>query len=161
MISIKFVAVWGLIALTGCRDADLSAEPDAPLPAPTPDATAAGFIPDAPLAAALEKIPEDARARANPLANDADAIAQGETIYADSCAACHGESGDGAGPAAGALPQAPSDFTDSDRWAAITDGEKAWLVTNGILGTSMAPRDLNERETWAVLAFLATRFASP
>jgi len=39
------------------------------------------------------------------------AVANGETIYRDHCAVCHGDHGKGNGPAAGALTPRPTDLT--------------------------------------------------
>src|SRR5881628_238854 len=41
---------------------------------------------------------------------DAAMIARGKEIYASRCAVCHGDSGDGKGPAGLALPFKPPDF---------------------------------------------------
>jgi len=51
-----------------------------------------------------------------PLApNKVPNIARGATLFAQSCAACHGEAGDGHGPDAGKLDTPPIAFTDADR----------------------------------------------
>jgi len=144
----------GMMA-AGCSD---PAPPPAPEPvvpeAPPPPA----FTHAGPMAAALGKVPAEWKARKNPRAGDEAAIAEGEVLYTADCAACHGVKGDGDGPAATALPQRPSDFTDPGRWAATTAGEKAWLLKSGIPGTSMAPRDLEEDALWASLAFIENAF---
>lgn len=129
--------------------------PEAP---PEPVVAAPAFEPGDKLTAALKKVPADWKAKNNPRAGDEAALAAGEAIYAEDCAACHGVKGDGDGPAAMALPQRPSDFTDAARWAATSDGEKAWLLKSGIPGTSMAPRDLEEDALWAALAFVENSF---
>ncbi|HET7214784.1 MAG TPA: c-type cytochrome, partial [Terriglobia bacterium] len=43
----------------------------------------------------LRKVSEKDRARLNPLANDPDAAAAGAKIYAEHCASCHGDNGEG------------------------------------------------------------------
>src|SRR3989441_2768118 len=45
---------------------------------------------------------------------DAVMIARGKDIYTTRCAVCHGDTGDGKGPAGVALPLQPSDFPDKD-----------------------------------------------
>lgn len=49
-----------------------------------------------------------------------DPLAEGQSRYMKDCAACHGATGAGDGPAAGALRKAPSDLT---HLAARNDGE--------------------------------------
>lgn len=53
------------------------------------------------------------------------AVAEAETepgefsaasAYNQACATCHGQAGDGAGPAGGSLDPAPADFTDPEFW---------------------------------------------
>jgi mono/diheme cytochrome c family protein len=41
---------------------------------------------------------------------------RGKTLYAQKCAVCHGEKGDGHGPAAAALPVKPTNFKDGKFW---------------------------------------------
>jgi len=146
----------GLLALTilGCSDP----EPPPPPPVIPEEPAPPAFTPGPTLAAAIARVPDGWRARDNPRAGDAEALSEGEALYASECAACHGVKGDGDGPAAMALPQRPSDFTDAARWSATAVGEKAWFVQSGIPGTSMAPRDLEEDALWATLAFIENAF---
>ena len=54
----------------------------------------------------------------------------GEEVYRRRCAVCHGESGQGDGPAAGALRVAPADLTriSARRGGAFPDGEIARFI---------------------------------
>ncbi len=45
--------------------------------------------------AELQKAPEKARRRANPLQNDPDAVAAGAILFEQHCAECHGKSAEG------------------------------------------------------------------
>ncbi len=78
---------------------------------------------------------EEARNLQNPLANDPQAAARGQQIYAVNCVACHGPEGDGKGPMSvywgvvqGAVP--PTNLKDP-AVVSRTDGELYWILTNG------------------------------
>ena len=61
----------------------------------------------------------------------ATAILQGAALYPDHCAACHGTSGRGDGPAAAGLPEPPADLTAAHLWM-HSDGELFWWLSHGI-----------------------------
>lgn len=78
---------------------------------------------------------EEARNLQNPLANDPQAAARGQQLYAVNCVACHGPQGDGKGPLSvywglvqGAVP--PANLKDP-AVVSRTDGELYWILTNG------------------------------
>src|SRR5947209_4744987 len=62
---------------------------------------------------------------------DAAMIARGREIYTTRCAVCHGDSGDGKGPAALALPLKPANFRDKDGVAEMRDNYWFWRVSEG------------------------------
>ena len=92
-------------------------------------------------------------------------IAQGKEIYAVKCAVCHGEQGDGKGPAGLALPLKPPDLRDRAGIAEMRDNYWFWRVSEGGQvepfkgkGSAMPPwkGDLSIEERWAVMAYQHT-----
>lgn len=65
------------------------------------------------------------------------AEADGSQLYAESCAACHGEKGKGDGPASGGLNPRPEDF--SKALAYKSDDWVAKVITGGGPVVGMAP----------------------
>ena len=81
----------------------------------------------------------------------------GERVYAANCAQCHGERGDGGGPAAESLPMAPASF----RRQRPTLAHSLRVLRNGIEGTSMAPwtSRLSDAELLAVAHYVRSFYA--
>jgi mono/diheme cytochrome c family protein len=96
----------------------------------------------------LANVPEDARARANPLANDADAdaVAAGRKLYERHCASCHGASGENGRKGPG--------LTGSEIRNA-TAGELFWVITNGNVRAGMPVwSKLPEPQRWQITTYL-------
>jgi mono/diheme cytochrome c family protein len=89
------------------------------------------------------------------LSTDADFITEGEELYQANCAACHGARGDGKGPELAGLPAAPSNFTDLEKMAGISDETLYQAISEGI-GTAMPAfgEQLSSREMWALTDYL-------
>jgi mono/diheme cytochrome c family protein len=101
----------------------------------------------------LHRVPDEDRARANPLARHPDAIAAGHTLFAANCAKCHG-------PDANGLHNRPS--LRSQRIRHATDGELAWMLKNGNPYKGMPPWiSLPEQQRWQIIAYLRTLPPSP
>jgi mono/diheme cytochrome c family protein len=92
-------------------------------------------------------------------------IARGRQIYADRCAVCHGDSGDGKGPAGVALPLKPPDLRDRKMVGEMAGNYWFWRVTEGGLvepfksGGSMMPAwkdELSVEDRWAVIVYQHT-----
>lgn len=79
------------------------------------------------LAAALVAIPSFAQA---PFELKGDA-AKGETTFKTMCSSCHGDKGDGNGPAGAALNPKASNFTDPANSDRLTDEWVYKMVKNG------------------------------
>jgi mono/diheme cytochrome c family protein len=98
------------------------------------------------------------------------ALARGQAIYRRDCVACHGEQGDGRGPAAADLPLKPPNFRDRAMVREMTPDYWLWRVMEGgqgvepyrSLGSTMPPwkGQLSEDEAWAVIAYVHT-FSRP
>lgn len=86
--------------------------------------------------------------RANPQPATADVLAQGQALFAQNCAICHGPNGAGIGKPGSAIPA-----SIADRY---TDGDLYWLITNGLPGKGMPPYSsrLSPAERWQVVRYL-------
>ncbi|CAN1723782.1 high-affinity iron transporter [Hyphomicrobium sp. 1Nfss2.1] len=96
-----------------------------------------------------------------PLApNAAPSLERGAALYKESCASCHGETGDGHGPQASSLETPPIAFTDGERARQRSIFALYQVITQGIDGTPMPSfASLSAQDRWA-LAFYAGHFAS-
>lgn len=86
-------------------------------------------------------------------------LASGYTLFRQTCAACHGMTGDGHGPDAAKLSTPPIAFTEAERARQRSVFALYQVVTQGIDGTAMQSfADLPSEQRWAV-AFRAGSFA--
>jgi mono/diheme cytochrome c family protein len=92
-------------------------------------------------------------------------LARGQEIYAARCAVCHGDAGDGKGPAGVALPLKPPDLRDAKMVGEMAGNYWFWRVSEGGLvepfksaGSTMPAwkDDLSVEERWAVIAYQHT-----
>jgi mono/diheme cytochrome c family protein len=88
---------------------------------------------------------------------------QGYEVYMQFCYACHGEKGQGNGPAAPGMRPPPRDFTSGKfKFPGVAAGELPndddliSLIRRGLPGTSMLPWDLSDPARVAVVAYLKT-----
>ena len=96
---------------------------------------------------------------------DAAVIAKGKEIYTAKCAVCHGEKGDGKGPAAMGLTPKPGDFTDQKMVAEMPGNFWVWRVSEGGLVEPFKSKksampawknELSMEDRWAVIAYAHT-----
>jgi mono/diheme cytochrome c family protein len=96
---------------------------------------------------------------------DSAMIARGKEIYTANCAVCHGDEGDGRGPAGLALPLKPSDLRNRAAVDEMRDNFWFWRVSEGglvepfkAMGSAMPPyKDvLSIEDRWAVMAYQHT-----
>ena len=59
-------------------------------------------------------VPDKYLKMANPVAKNAESIADGKSLWSQHCQSCHGKKGKGDGPKAGELKTEPGDFTNVD-----------------------------------------------
>ncbi|HLF86340.1 MAG TPA: c-type cytochrome [Nitrospiria bacterium] len=108
------------------------------------------------------RVPADqiaaAKAMKNPVASNPANIAKGKDLFTGkaTCFTCHGETGDGNGPAGAALDPLPRNFKNAKFQASKTDGELFWVIKNGSAGTGMisyVPSVITEQEAWEIITF--------
>ena len=89
----------------------------------------------------LESSAGPAAKPANAAAASPAALARGQEIYKANCVACHGVTGKGDGPAAGALKPPPRDHTDRTYMNTLTNEEIAKIIQMGgsIKGKPLMP----------------------
>ncbi len=87
----------------------------------------------------------------------------GKAVYELKCAGCHGEKGDGRGPAAELLDPHPRDFTSGIYKIRTTAGKMPSdqdlfrVITDGMPGTSMPSWSvLPEKDRWNLVAYVKT-----
>jgi len=96
--------------------------------------------------AELQKAPEKARNRTNPLQNDPDAVAAGAILFEQHCAECHGNSAEGS-------RKAPSLQVPEVQTA--TPGALFWLLTNGVVRKKMPVwSKLPEPQRWQLVSYI-------
>jgi mono/diheme cytochrome c family protein len=96
--------------------------------------------------AELQKAPEKARLRANPLQNDPDAVAAGAILFEQHCAECHGEAAQGGKKGPSLRPAEVQ---------AATPGAIFWILTNGIVRKGMPVwSKLPEPQRWQLVRYI-------
>ena len=96
----------------------------------------------------LQQAPERWRAKANPLAGDAQAAQAGAKLFARECAACHGDNGEGLGKAP-ALKRADV--------GQAPPGALFWVLENGALWQGMPSfAHLPEAQRWQIITYVQT-----
>ncbi len=94
----------------------------------------------------LDRAPEKARFRVNPLGGDERARAAGRKLFLRECAACHGGSAEGIG-------KAPPLRTPAV-WNA-PDGAIEWALRNGSLGSGMPSfSQIPPAQRWQIVTYL-------
>jgi mono/diheme cytochrome c family protein len=92
-------------------------------------------------------------------------IARGKQIYTERCAVCHGDTGDGKGPAGLALPLKPPDLRDGKMIGEMTGNYWFWRVSEGgnaepfkSAGSTMPAwkDELSVQDRWAVIVYQHT-----
>ncbi|TAN21653.1 MAG: c-type cytochrome [Acidobacteria bacterium] len=104
-------------------------------------------------------VPPQWRDMPNPYPPTPEELARGEFVYQQECIYCHGEVGDGNGPAARYLHPKPFNFTLLKRqpWSG---GLLYYQIMNGITGSAMPffKDDLESAKIWAVSNYIAVEF---
>lgn len=102
-----------------------------------------------------------------PLAGQAQDAAAGKEIYAQYCALCHGEQGQGDGSLSANLDPKPRDHTDGAYMNALTDDHLLKVVSEGGAAAGLAPimpawkGILADQQILDVIAFVRTLAVPP
>lgn len=83
-------------------------------------------------------------------------LERGWQLFAQDCAACHGEKGLGDGPASKGLVPSPRDFTSREHWKRGTSTTEIFeTLSTGIKGSAMTPFDtLPRKDRMALVHFV-------
>lgn len=96
--------------------------------------------------AEFAKVPEKARAKSNPLAEDPDAPVAGRKLFEQHCAECHGNTAEGG-------KKAPS--LRAEEVQQSTPGTLFWILTNGVVRRGMPVwSKLPEAQRWQIVTYL-------
>jgi len=111
------------------------------------------------------KAPKEYIAMKNPFKPLPDVLAEGETIYMDSCKKCHGDKGDGKGSGAKKLDPKPTAFNDKAYMSKRSDGQLFYITEKGSPKTDMDAMgpdtdvDLSKDKIWKVITYIRHTFA--
>ena len=86
-------------------------------------------------------------------------MAEAASLYQAQCAACHGQTGQGDGPAGAAMEPAPTDFTEVARYNGRSLLGLYTTVTQGVEGTGMAAYEgqLSDKQRWELAFYVGSR----
>src|SRR5216684_1100250 len=96
---------------------------------------------------------------AAPSTQETTSLNEGKSLFAANCASCHGDTGAGDGPAAGALAPSPTNFQLKE-----PTEERAWeVLENGVPGTAMPPwqTQLSADQRHALVGFVRSLYGTP
>lgn len=103
-------------------------------------------------------IPEEYASLTNPVASESESLERGAAVYAERCVTCHGENGQGDGPASTALDPAPVAIAHTSQM--MSDAYLFYRVSEGGLfapfnSTMPAWKDiLDEQTRWDVINYV-------
>ena len=94
----------------------------------------------------------------NPIAPNQDSIMAGKDLFTSHCAACHGSSGKGDGPAGLLMNPRPADLSLHAVPGVHTDAQLFQWISNGYPGTQMPAfrTQLSDTERWNLVNFIRT-----
>jgi len=156
--ALTIAALFASILVPGLRNAN---KPAAPMPV-NPMVGEPGWLDPAEFPAERGKIipPVDPKTL---LVTSPGLLAKGKDLFQKNCAACHGESGLGDGPAVATLNPRPRNFTLAPGWTNGTDLPAIYrTLTGGVRGTTMAAFDyLSKSDRMALAHYVQSLGAFP
>ncbi len=101
-------------------------------------------------------VPEKYENMENPVANDADALSVGKTLYNQHCKSCHGKEGLGDGPKADQLDTPSGDFTEEE-FKSQSDGALFYKSYEGRDDMPGFKKKIPDAEDiWAIVHYMRT-----
>jgi len=104
-----------------------------------------------------KKIPEEYRImNRTPVTPTGESLETGRKLFLQNCAVCHGDKGDGNGPAAGGMATKPANFLNLEHSSMYGPGEKFWIVENGLgeMGMPGFGNQLSAYDRWSLVNFI-------
>jgi len=101
-------------------------------------------------------VPDNYQKMKNPVASNAESIAEGKTLYSTHCKSCHGAKGLGDGSKAAQLKTEPGDFSKAD-FQAQSDGTLFYKTSEGrddMPSFKKKVPDADER--WSIVNYMRT-----
>lgn len=100
-------------------------------------------------------VPQAALNVKNPLANNANSVKTGKSMYISLCAPCHGNKGKGDGLAAASIKPKPADHT-SAAIQAESDGSLFYKISEGRSPMPQYKNAISESDRWALINYIRT-----
>ena len=101
-------------------------------------------------------VPAAAKAKKNPVANNAESIKAGKALWATNCKSCHGGKGLGDGSKAAQLKTEPGDFSLAS-FQSQTDGEIFYKLSEGRDDMPASKKKIpDEEDRWNLVNFMRT-----
>jgi mono/diheme cytochrome c family protein len=101
-------------------------------------------------------VPDNYKTMKNPVASNAESIADGKTLYGTHCKSCHGAKGLGDGTKAATLKTEPGDFSKAD-FQAQPDGALFYKTSEGRDDMpSFKKKVPDAEERWSIVNYLRT-----
>ena len=99
------------------------------------------------------KAPQYVDKTKNPLAGEAKATKEGKNLFNTNCSICHGDKGEGNGPAAATLNPKPKNLT-SKQVQEQSDGALYWKITTGKPPMISWQSALSEKQRWSLVNYI-------
>jgi mono/diheme cytochrome c family protein len=101
-------------------------------------------------------VPDNYQKMKNPVASNAESIAEGKTLYSTHCKSCHGAKGLGDGSKAAQLKTDPGDFSKAD-FQAQSDGALFYKTSEGRDDMPSFKKKIPDAdERWSIVNYMRT-----
>ena len=97
--------------------------------------------------------PTTALTKENPLKGNTQVLPDAKKLYQTNCSPCHGNGGEGDGPAASACNPKPADHT-SAKIQSETDGSLFWKISEGRNPMPAFKQAFSETQRWQLVNFI-------